>query len=204
MKYIDLSHTLRETIPTYPHDPPVKLPQVKTTEDDGYNAYLLTTGLHTGTHIDVPLHFIDSGLTVDNYEVSNFIGEAVMLDVRGDELIEFVVRYDDVISTDSIVVLYTGFDEFYDSDKYFKSHPTLSNIFTDFLIRKNIKMLGMDIPSPDRFPFDIHKKLLGNEIILLENLTNLKSLTPYKKFKLCAVPLSIEAEASPVRAYAAV
>jgi len=46
----------------------------------------------------------------------------------------------------------------------------------DFFVEKKIKLLGMDLPSPDKYPFRIHKKLLENNILIIENLTNLSEL----------------------------
>ena len=69
-------------------------------------------------------------------------------------------------------------------------------------IENNIKMIGFDMPSPDRFPFESHKILLKNEIFILENLCNIEKLLNAKEFKIAAFPLKIEAEGSLVRAVA--
>ena len=63
-------------------------------------------------------------------------------------------------------------------------------------------MIGFDMPSPDRFPFESHKMLLKNEIFILENLCNIEKLLNAKEFKIAAFPLKIEAEGSLVRAVA--
>ncbi|MDG5814149.1 hypothetical protein QA601_03600 [Chitinispirillales bacterium ANBcel5] len=65
-----------------------------------------------------------------------------------------------------------------------------------------VKIIGIDIPSPDKFPFEEHIKLLDNNILILENLTNLEPLLKVSKFDLFAFPLKIHAEASLVRAVA--
>ena len=78
----------------------------------------------------------------------------------------------------------------------------LSDELTEFLIKKKIKMLGMDMPSPDRDKYEIHKKLCENEIFILENLTNLNKLLYNEGLQIFAQPLKIEAEASLVRAIA--
>ena len=63
-------------------------------------------------------------------------------------------------------------------------------------------MVGFDFPSPDYHPFNIHQILLGNQILILENLTNLSELLPYREFELLAFPLKINADSSPVRVVA--
>lgn len=65
-------------------------------------------------------------------------------------------------------------------------------------------MLGLDSCSPDTEHYLQHKKLLGNGILLLENLTNLASLLHFSRFQLMALPIHWHAEASFVRAVAIV
>ena len=63
-------------------------------------------------------------------------------------------------------------------------------------------MVGMDLSSPDKYPYDIHKLLLNSDILIIENLTNLDKLLGIGKFNFCAMPLNIDAEASIARAVA--
>ena len=62
----------------------------------------------------------------------------------------------------------------------------------------------MDLPSPDNYPFEIHKKLFANNILIVENLTNLSELIGVKDFDIIAFPLKIRAEASLVRVVACI
>jgi kynurenine formamidase len=55
VKLVDISHVLSEQTPVYPGDAAVKLEKVKTLEKDRYTAYLLSSGLHAATHIDIPM-----------------------------------------------------------------------------------------------------------------------------------------------------
>ena len=80
--------------------------------------------------------------------------------------------------------------------------PVISEELAELLIKKKIKMLGMDMPSPDNGEFEIHKKLFENEIFILENLTNLNKLLYNEEIQIFAQPLKIQGEASLVRAIA--
>ena len=62
-------------------------------------------------------------------------------------------------------------------------------------------MVGMDTPSPDHAPYKVHKILLGNEILILENLTNLEQLLN-KNFEVIALTPKLEADAAPARVVA--
>lgn len=200
MKLIDISHIFNNNTPIYPGDYTHSLIKWKTLDEDYYTSYLLTSCLHTGTHIDVPMHLINDDKMVCDFSIDSFVGKGVLLDVRGENTIDMKPCYKEMIEEGSIVLIYTGFDKFYGMEEYFVNHPTISTHLSDFLISRKIKMLGMDMPSPDYPPFDIHKALLSNEIFILENITNLQELSEINNFEVIALPLKLSAEASFVRA----
>jgi len=203
-RLIDLTHPLNRDTPLFPGDTPLSLNQTKTSAADGYNAFHLSTGLHTGTHVDASLHLQPEGRMVSAYPPENFCGRGVLLDVRGQPRVGRRPEYDALVSRGDAVLLYTGFNVYFhtDPERYFSAYPTLDDGLCDFFCQKGITLLGMDTPSPDYPPFDLHVKLLTHNICLLENLTNLKELCGLSCFTVMALPLPIDAEASPVRAVA--
>ena len=60
----DLTHTIRSGMPVYPGDPKTALIPAARYETDGYRLTRLDTGLHAGTHIDMPSHFSAQDRTV--------------------------------------------------------------------------------------------------------------------------------------------
>ena len=200
MQVIDISHRLDEKTPLYPGDHALTLSEYKTMADDNYALYVLTSSLHTGTHLDMPMHLAEDNRAAADFTADRFIGRGVLLDVRGQNPIVMDARYEDVIKQDDIVLLYTGFDEKYFQEAYFTRHPVVSGELCEFLISRKIKLLGVDMPAPDYAPFVIHKALLAKDIFLLENLTNLQSLLAVEAFEVIALPLKIAAEASFTRA----
>ena len=200
MKLIDISHTLSEATPVFPGDYKTTLSKNTTLEKDYYNAYLLQSGLHTGTHIDAPMHLVDDTRTMDEFPLDCFCGNGVLLDVRGETTIAMKPIYREIVGEQSIVLLLTGFDEVYHTEEYFTQHPVVGDALASFLLSRKIKMLGMDMPAPDFAPYTFHRELLSNGIFVLENLTNLQCLTGVPGFEVIALPLKIGAEASFVRA----
>lgn len=202
MKIVDISYPIVADMPVYPGDNSVFLQKSKTLELDHYTAFYLKTGLHAGTHIDIPMHLLDDNTTVDLWDIDHFIGNGVLLDVRGEHNIKYHAEYTELITDGAIVLLWTDYcDLFTSPDKYYNNHPIVCEDLADFFVSKQIKMLGIDMPSPDKAPFSVHKKLLNNSIIILENVTNLEALSKVKQFTVHAVPLKIQAEASLVRAF---
>lgn len=203
-KLIDLSWEIYQGMPVYPGDIEVELENDKKLDRDGYENHNLKIGMHTGTHLDLPTHMIKSDNYVSEIELDNLSGKAKLIYAGGDEVIAYKEEYDKLIKKGDIVLIYTGFAEKYGSREYYEEHPVLSRELAQFLIAKEIKVLGFDMPSPDRFPYQIHKLLFENNIYILENLRNLDKLLGLKSFEVLVFPLKIRAEAAPVRAAAVI
>ncbi|ADL50988.1 cyclase family protein [Clostridium cellulovorans] len=201
-KIIDLSCEIMDRMPVYPGDEEVRVFEDRTLDKDQYYNTRVEVGMHIGTHIDAPRHLIYNGKYINEYNLEAFIGNGCLLDVRGEEIITMKDEYNDVIKEADIVLLYTGFGDKYGSDIYYKDSPVIDIKMAEFLVQKKIKMVGMDMPSPDKYPFQIHKLLFENDVFVLENLTNLHELINVEKFEVIALPLSIKAEAAIVRAIA--
>ncbi|MGE5614054.1 MAG: cyclase family protein [Bacillota bacterium] len=202
MKLIDLSRVIENNMPVYPGDAKTSLIQANYLGTDGYNNHRLDTGMHVGTHIDSPMHMTGNKQYISELPLDSFIAEGCLLDVRNQAVIEFKSEYDSLVKENSIVLLYTGFDKYYGTKEYYENHPCIDMGFCRFLVCKNIKMLGMDIPAPDRHPYGMHKLLFENNICVLENLTNLDRLLNVDKFEVIAFPLKIKADSSMTRAVA--
>lgn len=201
-KLIDLSYVLQDLTPAYPGDEPFRLMQTKSVEEDGYISFLLNTGLHTGTHLDAPLHFLAEGAMVRELPLETFIGRGCLIDGRGESLIPYKPEYATLVRPEDIVLVWTDYSSTYGTDAYYGEHPILAEELADFFVNQGIKMLGLDLPSPDRMPFSVHKKLLGAGIPIIENLTNLAEVAEIDQFEVMAFPLRISAEGSPVRVVA--
>jgi len=205
MKIIDLTHTFTEDMPVYPGDPKSSLEQVAFIEKDTFNDHRLTTVMHVGTHMDAPLHMISGGKTIDEIEPNVFIGNGVLLDVRGKGKIDAATLDNVQIAEGSIVLLYTGFGTKYRTKEYYDGYPELTEDFANKMVELKIKMVGMDMLGPDyNSPWITHKILLKNEILILENLANLDQLVGIKKFEIIALPAKLKADAAPVRVIARV
>ena len=199
MKLIDLTHTFTSSMPVYPGDPQPSLTQVATLEKEGYNDHQITTVMHVGTHIDAPLHMIAHGKRMDEIPPETFIGKGVLIDARGARLIDANLLEGLTIEPGSIVLIYTGFGAKYRDRSYFENFPTITEEFAKRVVESKVKIVGMDLPGPDQPPFPIHKALLGNGILIIENLTNLDKLLGVTNFEVIALPAKLHADAAPAR-----
>lgn len=201
-KLYDLSHPFSSGMPVYPGDEPVLLERRRSAHTDGYTAYSLQTGLHAGTHLDAPLHFVADGQMVRDLPLERFLGRGFLLDGRGQNPVGYKEEYDTLIRAGDIVLLWTGHSVNWGTDCYYAQHPVLGEELVEFLIQRRIRLLGMDLPSPDGPPFAMHKRLLGAGIPLVENLTNLEQLQHLQSFEVMAFPVKIAAEGCPMRVVA--
>ena len=202
--YIDLSHSVTDGMVVYQGDPSVKLVQQSTFSRDGFSDFHFSSGMHSGTHLDGPMHLTSSPIRIAGLPLECFSGPGFLVNVHGQIVIDLPEMALDTLVPNSIVLFYSGFDQHWGKDLYFDHHPVLSEQTARMLVKKQVRMVGIDFPSPDYAPYNTHKILLDNQILILENLTNLVALLPYREFELLAFPLKMEADSAPVRVVARV
>ncbi len=204
MTFIDLSQPIYKGMPVYPGDSAVLLDQSQIYSVDHYNNHRINTGMHIGTHIDGRMHLLDVREYIGNMPLEHFCGRGGIIHVENENIIKMKASYSDIIREKKVILFHTGMDKYYGSEKYYSGHPILDMSVCKVLAENNVGLIGVDMPSPDRFPFEIHKFLLQHNILIMENLTNLDQLTPEKDFEVFAFPLKIDADSSPLRVVARV
>ncbi len=224
MKIIDLSHTIHDDIQIYPGDPVPSIKRGLTHEKDYCHVDVLTLGSHTGTHIDAPYHFLADGKKIDELPVQRFIGNGVLMDVSGKsdrELIEpeDIEPFATEIEKGDFILLKTGWDQYFGTPKYFH-HPYLSAEGARFLLQMGVSLVGIDamnvdptyyedrdldisakdLPDEEEYGYPVHDILLGNDILIVENLCNLDKIKPVKGVY-SFLPLKLkDSDGSPIRA----
>lgn len=194
-KYIDLSILLTKDTPVFPGEPNIIFKKHANIKENTYNEHQITINTHLGTHMDFPYHMIDDGKKSSDFKLENFIGKGKVININNPDL--------DSIEDEDVFLLYSEHIE-KGIDNLFNDVPVLDENLVDFLITKKPKMLLLDIPTPDKFPYPIHKKILENDILIVENVCNMKLLID-KKFKVYAIPLNFEEfDGSPCRVFAEV
>ena len=204
----DLSHPIHTAMPVFPGDPEVTVWEATSIEADGFNVLHLNMGSQSGTHIDAPLHFVSSGASIDQIDISTFVGPAVLVDCRGLEPDAQITP--DVlpkqIAPGSIVVFHTGWDQFWGSETYF-AHPYLHPETASVLARSAPRALAIDALSIDSsltsdHGFVAHHLILGEGIPVAENLRGLQQITwPDPWISLLPLRLA-KGDGAPIRAIA--
>lgn len=199
MKIIDLSVPLNENTPPFPGDPLPKVEPAAVVERDGYCDHNISMATHVGTHIDAPSHMIKDGINLDKVPVEQFIGRGRLIKVDGKYDLEIVKNAD--IQEGDIVFFWTGMTNKYHLPEYFEKYPPLPAEIAQYLVDKKVKMIGFDAASPDYEPFDVHKLILSNNVLIAENLTNLDKLES-QEFEVIALPINLQIDGAPARVIA--
>jgi arylformamidase len=199
---LDLTMPFSErTIPVPGHPRPDFEP-LTTLEEDGVRNTVMTVSIHTGTHIDAPSHFIPDGATIDELTIERFYRPGVRLDLtamaRPGEPVTLEhlkgAGFDPTEVRDAIVMLATGWtDRAWESEKLYEINPYLAQDAAEALADASPSALGLDFAVDDTKPWPNHTILLGEEVLLIENLMRLPEL-PRDGFNVMAFPLMLVGE----------
>lgn len=204
LKLIDLTHKFKQSMPVHKFDEPATITKVRHLKQDYHNDWLLSSGMHVGTHIDGPGHLTDSHVLMSDMPVDRFIGKGYLIDARNKETIDKHLLDGMPVVEDLIVLIFTGLDKKFGTQDYFEKYPVIALDFAQEVVKRKIKMIGIDFFSPDYYPFDIHKLLLEHNILIIENLTNLDKLLKTQSFTVFALPLKTETDSALARVIAIV
>jgi len=207
-RIVDLTHEVSNDMPVFPGDMAPAIKPRYTHDKDGFQELGLKLTTHTGTHIDCPLHLIKGMSPLSSIEIGTFYGKAITIDCSAvtDEISLNVIQpYHQKLNSSDYVLFYTGYDRWWGGKEYFKKFPVLTEEAAGYLITFNIRGVGFDTISADRIDSEslpVHRMLLQNNILIIENLTALKEVL-HEEFFFSCFPLKIRGgDGSPVRAVA--
>ena len=185
---IDISRDILEC-PVYPGDPAPQLSLVSgIAQGDPCNTAQLTACLHTGTHADAPLHFIDRGTPINKMDLSLFVGECAVIECSPGLITGETVNRSFPRNVQRLLVKSNG-QAFFDVTA------------AEELTYAGVRLIGTDAMSVGAFGNEAapHKAFLREGTAILENL-DLSKVKPGKYF-LMAQPVKIKGvEAAPCRA----
>ena len=149
----------------------------------------IKTTLHIGTHADAPLHFVQTGKSINQLPLDAFIGECQVIEVGEGRITgEYVNKF--FPRTQKRILIKSSGKAFFDKTGAEEAaFLGISLIGTD---ADSIGQVGGDETGP-------HRAFMDENVAILERL-DLSGVQP-GKYILVAQPLKIQGvEASPVRA----
>ena len=206
MRFIDLSHPLRNGQPSFPGDPALNITSHCSIGEAPCNVSRLAMGSHQGTHLDAMFHFIADGRTLDQMPLEWFYGPARVLrlpkEAREEITEEDLRAHEAILQPGARILLSTGWEKAFGTERFFTDFPSMTCAAARYLASRKLRLIGMDMPTPSREATEVHHILLGHgvEMVIVESLANLDSL-PSGEFTFVGFPLNFEGrDGSPIRA----
>jgi len=174
-KFYDITLTIDNNLPTWPGDPELTLERVNKIEE-GRNANVsrLDMGVHTGTHVDAPFHFLQEGNTVENLNLDVLIGPVQVVQIA--DKVDFITA--EVIKNAGLApgierVLFKTRSSKYWHEPELKFHTDFVAITEDgakLLVNLGVRFVGLDYLSiaPYKQSRPTHEVFLKREVIILE------------------------------------
>jgi kynurenine formamidase len=213
--HVDLSHVIEDGMITYKGLPaPVVCDHLSFTAshahyDEGteFNIGRIDMVANTGTYIDTPYHRYRDGYDLSGLPLGSSSGLPGLL-VRVTGAVDRVIDWHSFAAADvrgRAVLVHTGWDAHWRTDRYFEGHPFLTEAAARHLADRGAVLVGIDslnIDDTSGGARPVHSVLLGAGIPIVEHLTNLSAL-PESDFRFVAVPPKIRGLGTfPVRAHA--
>jgi arylformamidase len=215
--FIDLSHTVSHGLITYKGLPaPIICDFLSREQSRAHYAPATEFQIgkiemvaNTGTYLDSPFHRYQDGKDLSELELASIANlDGVVVSVRNIAGRGIDARaFQQVEVQDKAILIHTGWDSHWRTDRYFKGHQFITKDVAQFLADKGAALVGIDsynIDDTADLTRPAHSILLGAGIPIVEHMCNLKAL-PDGPFKFFAVPVKVKGMGTfPVRAFAIV
>ena len=154
LELYELSHRWGMYTPIFPGYEEIKLERITHHAKQGVMTHKITTIFHTSTHLNAPIHLVPGAPAVGDLELQKFFGTGVVLSLAKKKwgLIEpsDLERAKPAIKAGDIVLINTGWHRKYaDSKEYFGYAPGLSKHAAEWLVKKRVKLVGIDTACID-------------------------------------------------------
>ncbi|WP_164689493.1 cyclase family protein [Herpetosiphon llansteffanensis] len=204
---IDISVPISPALPVWEGDPPIEQKRAADmNKGDICNVTRLNTGVHIGTHVDAPLHFINNDLAVESLELDHFIGDCYVVELTGTGPItgeELAAA--NVPSDCSRLLLKTSNSAFWQEEplRFHRDFRALDSSAARWVIEHDLRLIAIDYLSIEPFEAEsgnpTHCILLGGRVGILEGI-NLTEVEP-GAYNLICLPLKIlGSDGAPARA----
>ena len=201
----DISVGVSPEIPVWPGDPPVVLERVKSMENgDEANISRIQSGVHVGTHIDAPIHFVEGGAGVDAIPLKSLLGRAYVVDLRKSDVLDAAALESARIPPRTRRLLFkTRNSELWISGEssFQRDFVAVDASGAEWLVKKGVKLVGVDYlsvaPFNDGGP--THRILLEAGVVVVEGL-NLARVSKGRYTLYCLPVKLMGSDGAPARA----
>jgi len=206
MKIFDISLSISPNLPVWPGDPSVELTQVASMDKGEHvNVSHLSAGVHIGTHVDAPHHFMNDGRTIEQLSLEVLTGpcyvaqlpdgiEAITAEVLDGMPVPAGVKRI-LFGTSNSRLWSRGETEFQED------FVAVTEDGAQWLEEHGVELVGIDYLSVAPYSASIptHRILLGAGVVVVEGLD--LSAVPRGFYDLYCLPLKLlGSDGAPARA----
>lgn len=197
---IDITRRISNASPNWPGDTPVEYRQTSSIlEGSSVNVALVSFSTHTGTHVDAPWHYLETGLKLHEIRLETWVGPCVVVDVAGAEILKAALLEGVDLTGVSKVLFHTGQPNIWLD--FPRDWAVIDPDLPPYLAAHGVTLLGTDAPSADTLT---SKDLPGHAALALSNVCIVESLAlsgvPAGRYRLVCLPLNLEgADGAPAR-----
>jgi len=196
MQVYDVSVPLSANTPTYPGDPGIAIKHWQRMADGAHaNVSSIDFGLHSGTHVDAPAHFIEGGAKVGSLPLDHLLGEAEVVEVAPNiNVIDKKFVAVNCVSGSKRVLFKTRNSDYWaDTERGFhEDYVYIDPDAAHWLVESGVKLVGIDYLSVEKFNsevFPTHLAFLSRGVVIVEGL-DLRAV-PGGRYEILCLPLRI-------------
>ena len=199
--WIDLTWPSSPPVPRIGSFPPPRIERIASIPEEPLNITELSMIVHIGTHVDSPRHFFSDGPALEDVPLTRLMGAGVVwgidIPLGGTIEPEDFERARPSLEPGDILLLDTGAAQYVGTPEYDR-HAALSVAAARWLVERKIKLLAVDIPTPDipihrrpqGFDWPVHHALLRAGVLIAEQVANARSLAG-RRAEFLFLPLNI-------------
>ena len=205
MRTYDVSLLITPSMPVWPGDPAITLKRVQKMEDGAHaNVSRMELGVHTGTHVDAPYHFIKDGSTVERMPLSVLMGRAYVVHI--DDSVTLIkqehLEKAGIPPRTRRVLFRTRNSKIWTKEyrEFDKGYVALDLSAAEYLVKHGVKLVGVDYLSVAPFgnTQPTHVALLKAGLVVIEGM-NLSQVSQ-GRYNLFCLPLKLEkSDGAPAR-----
>jgi len=205
MRIYDVSVGISPQMPVWPGDPPVTLKRVsEIAKGANANVSRLECGVHIGTHVDAPSHFIDGAPDVETLSMKVLNGRAYVVDLPEADVLDAETLEEAGIPPRTRRLLFkTRNSEFWPSEgsEFRTDFVGVDRSGAEWLVKKGVQLVGIDYLSiaPYKQSRPTHRVLLNAGVVVIEGLD--LSQVSRGRYTLHCLPLKLMgSDGAPARA----
>jgi arylformamidase len=188
----------------WPGDPPVRAERISAIAGGGAsNLSAISMCLHTGTHVDAPLHFLDGGPSVAEMPLDALVGPARVIGIRDPKVVRARELQPFRFRRGERVLFKTrGSRRRWQAAEFCPDYVYLAPDAAALLVERGVRAVGIDylsIGAPGEEGDEVHRVLLRAGVWIIEGL-DLSAASP-GRYELICLPLKVPgADGAPARA----